>query len=198
MRVRNRKKSVWRKEKYSLLEFKLCRCSKCKIIKELTEDNFSKRSDNKTGFSSWCRLCQRVHAKQTMKEKREDDVQKVIVKASKTKHLKSEKGIKSKRKRNQIRNHKKRSIVFNWTLEDWNRCKEYFKNKCVYCQAEEVILTQDHFIALNNINCPGTVILNMVPACVKCNSSKQDKNPYDWCTEEAIVEIEKYFKSFVL
>jgi hypothetical protein len=193
-RIKDSKKSVWRKEKYSLLAQGLGKCLKCFSIKELNIENFSERTDNKTGFSSWCRICQREHAKVKMRNKRSDPIENIAVQASKIKHIKSEKGITGKRARNTIRNHKKRSLIFIWTEQNWIDCKAYFENKCAYCLSEDNI-TQDHFIPLNDENCPGTIVKNMVPACLKCNCSKQDKSPYQFCSPGSLIRIENYFAS---
>ncbi len=192
-RIRDRKTSSWRKEKYSLLAKGLGKCTKCKVVKELNAENFSIRADNKTGFSSWCKSCQRIKSKSTMQQRRTDPIESLVVKASKIKHLKSPKGIERKRARNAIRNHKKRSLAFIWTEQNWIDCKAFFENKCAYCLSEET-LTQDHFIPLNDENCSGTVVENMVPACSKCNCKKHAKNPFEWCTSEALIRIENYFQ----
>ena len=53
-------------------------------------------------------------------------------------------------------------------------------------------LADDHFIPLNAMECPGTVIENMLPAChamksgggsLDCNRSKSDNNPHQWLIE---------------
>lgn len=67
--------------------------------------------------------------------------------------IKEEKG---HRKRSAVRNHLYRGNTFEWTYEQWERCKLYFGNKCAYCESEK-FLTQDHFIPLSNNTCIGTV-----------------------------------------
>jgi 5-methylcytosine-specific restriction endonuclease McrA len=55
--------------------------------------------------------------------------------------------------------------------------KELFNNQCAYC-GKNSPLTLDHFVpsSKGGPDCLG----NLVPACLSCNSSKQDRNPEEW------------------
>lgn len=57
-----------------------------------------------------------------------------------------------------------------------------FGNTCAYC-GSQFRLTIDHFVSLN---CHGAdAIWNIVPACVACNSSKQDADAEIWYKSKA-------------
>ncbi len=86
-----------------------------------------------------------------------------------------------------------------FTAEEWQQCLLYWNNTCAYCGSSDR-LAMDHFIPLaSRIElCLGTVKENIVPACKHCNSSKRNKSPYVWATQEALDRIEAYFTSMVL
>jgi 5-methylcytosine-specific restriction endonuclease McrA len=63
------------------------------------------------------------------------------------------------------------------TLEDWETIREKFNNKCAYC-GRELKLEQEHFVSLTNGG--EYTINNIIPACKSCNSSKNDKNFFEW------------------
>jgi hypothetical protein len=73
-----------------------------------------------------------------------------------------------------------------FTVQDWLRCLEYWHHCCAVCGKQlrdlfgEVKPNADHWISLNNTDCPGTVISNMICLCNKCNLSKSDNDPIEW------------------
>ncbi len=98
------------------------------------------------------------------------------------------------------------------TAKEWKYALEYFHNCCAVCgrQLKDLFGTHtascDHWIALNDPNCPGTIAKNCVPLCNGvggCNQSKQDKNPFNWLAQkygkrkarEKLKEIQLYFDS---
>jgi 5-methylcytosine-specific restriction endonuclease McrA len=64
------------------------------------------------------------------------------------------------------------------TGSQWVAILEMFDRACAYCGATKNI-TMDHFIPLRLGG--KTQSGNIVPACLRCNSSKQDKLPEVWC-----------------
>ena len=72
---------------------------------------------------------------------------------------------------------KKKLLENNYTAENWKKTKEYFNNKCCYC-GKTIKLTQDHFIPLSKGG--GYVVTNIVPSCQSCNSSKGNKDFFEW------------------
>lgn len=66
---------------------------------------------------------------------------------------------------------------------------EEFDNKCVYCGKFNK-LTIDHFIPISKFG--ADKIENIVPACPKCNSSKNNKHPEKWFKSQPFFSNEKW------
>ena len=79
--------------------------------------------------------------------------------------------------RDQKREAKKRSLPATLTIEQWERIKLHFNNRCCYC-GEEKPLAQEHFISLTSYG--SYDINNIVSACKECNSSKYNKSFFSW------------------
>jgi hypothetical protein len=75
------------------------------------------------------------------------------------------------------RNAKKSELQSDYTVEQWQTTVHYFNNKCAYCGKEEK-LTQDHFLALSKGG--EYTINNIIPVCLSCNSSKNNKDFFEW------------------
>jgi 5-methylcytosine-specific restriction endonuclease McrA len=76
-------------------------------------------------------------------------------------------------------NQKRRSLAGekSLTVDEWEALKVEFNNCCAYCGRKEK-LTQDHIMPISK---GGTYSKgNIVPACGKCNSSKNNKGLEDW------------------
>lgn len=74
-----------------------------------------------------------------------------------------------------------RNLPNELTLLEWESCLSYWENKCCYCGCQQGLwnpITADHFIPV--VKDGGTVVVNMLPACRSCNSSKSDSDPIDW------------------
>lgn len=83
---------------------------------------------------------------------------------------------------------RKKQLPHTLTIEQWSACKEYFNNLCCYC-GEEKQLTQDHFIPLSKggeYTCN-----NIVPACQWCNTSKKNKDFFNWYPRQEFYSVEK-------
>jgi predicted nucleic acid-binding Zn ribbon protein len=65
--------------------------------------------------------------------------------------------------------------------EQWIVAKECFNNKCAYC-GKETGLTQDHFIPLSKSG--EYSVSNIIPACISCNSSKNDSDFFEWYSRQ--------------
>lgn len=71
----------------------------------------------------------------------------------------------------------KNMLPNDFNIAEWENCMLHFHNKCAYCGCEKK-LSQDHFIPLSK---GGEYTKNnIVPACTKCNSSKNNKSFFDW------------------
>lgn len=71
----------------------------------------------------------------------------------------------------------KESYAGKCTGDDWQDALDFFENSCAYCGVTEK-LYQDHVVTIskegkNNIS-------NIVPACLRCNSSKHNKDMEVW------------------
>lgn len=106
--------------------------------------------------------------------------------------------------RNQIRRAKIRDLDATFTSEEWIECKNHFANCCAYCGDSVEKLEQEHFISIENGG-PYTKE-NMLPACKSCNSSKRDRDFYEWYPrqtfyskqrEDKIIKYLKQGKSIV-
>lgn len=71
----------------------------------------------------------------------------------------------------------KNSLEKNFKISDWELCKSKFNNMCAYCGNEKE-LTQEHFIPLTKGG--EYTVNNIIPVCKECNSSKSNKNFFEW------------------
>jgi len=60
-----------------------------------------------------------------------------------------------------------------------------FNNICAYCGTLDV-LTVDHFVALSRGG--KDEIFNIVPACRRCNCSKNDREAWDWYSNQSFFD----------
>ncbi|MFD1453232.1 HNH endonuclease [Oceanobacillus sojae] len=72
---------------------------------------------------------------------------------------------------------RKKSLPDTLTSEQVKDIIQKFNGKCSICSSDYEHL--DHFIPLATGH-GGTTRENIVPLCLKCNSSKRDKNPFLW------------------
>lgn len=77
----------------------------------------------------------------------------------------------------QKRRAEKKGLPHTFTEEEWIAAKNEFGQSCAYCGIKTA-LAQDHFIPLSKGG--GYTRDNIVPACRKCNSSKNDSMFSDW------------------
>jgi|GEM_PF-1073844 len=101
----------------------------------------------------------------------------------------------------QRRRARKQNLPHDLTLEEWQYCLDYWNNACAVCGDGEDIHA-DHWIALSNDDCPGTVVDNMIPLCAHCNATKHAIDAERWLREKfgddvavkKLAEIEAYFE----
>jgi hypothetical protein len=77
----------------------------------------------------------------------------------------------------QKRKAKKRQLPNSLTVEQWQNIKIKFNNRCAYC-GRELPLAQEHFVPLSEGG--EYTINNIIPSCKHCNSSKNDRNFFEW------------------
>lgn len=93
----------------------------------------------------------------------------------------SDRGKERFRLNDQRRRAKSKQVIADYNIKKWEMCKIHFDNKCCYCGKTEP-LTQDHFIPLSK---GGEYTRNnIMPACKSCNSSKNNKNFFEWYPEQ--------------
>ena len=113
-------------------------------------------------------------------------------------YLKSEKHRKYKLELCKIRNHRKRSVISDFTTSEWEICKTFFDNRCCYCGGDCDELQQEHFVPVAKGG--AYTKANMIPACGSCNSSKNDSDFHDWYpkqkgySEERKIKILNYLR----
>lgn len=75
------------------------------------------------------------------------------------------------------RKYRRKKLDSTLTTKEWEVIVKKFNNSCAYCGSKEKI-TQDHFIPVYNGG--EYTHNNIIPACKSCNSSKQEKNFFEW------------------
>ena len=224
-----KRKDYWKSKKYSKektakeLEQKTRLCSICLIEKPI--EGFYKRGNG--GFHNYCKEC---HCEKTkayaegnreivLKRKREYYQKNRVyaIKYFKDYNIKNSKRNVERAKewrKNNIerarglsrnyyyrRKERQKSLISNFTVEDWNYCIDYFRDsngetQCAYCGKLTADLTQEHFIpvAKNGHYTKN----NILPVCKNCNSQKIDADFYEWYptkkfySELRVKKIEQY------
>lgn len=75
----------------------------------------------------------------------------------------------------------KKQLPSTLISKQWKGIKEEFNNQCAYC-GEQLPLEQDHFIALSKGG--EYTHNNIIPACKSCNSSKNNKDFFEWYPQQ--------------
>lgn len=85
----------------------------------------------------------------------------------------------------------KDQLVGDLTAEDWQDAVEFFEHTCAYCGAEEK-LYREHIepVSKQGLN----VRSNVIPACLSCNSSKNNKDMEEWYKNQAFFSKERFAK----
>jgi hypothetical protein len=156
-----------------------------------TTEYFKQRHGRDNQLSSRCILCTRKQGNEGAKQRGHS--------ANKRYNAKYPERLATQRA---IRRARMKRLPNTLTPEQWQRCLEYWENRCAYCSQKPFTMHIEHYIAVANVNCPGTVALNIIPACDRCNTSKRDVIPIAWLSVNfppnevtAIMErIEAYFE----
>lgn len=146
-------------------------CQTCKEIKDLSKFNNDKR--RKDGHASQCREC--VHAVYSTPE----------YKASTKARRQSPEYKAVKHNWNNGRRARKAGLRSSLTPEQWEDNLTLFNNQCVYCHepfTDENPPTREHIIPQSKGG-PYTQ-WNIVPACLHCNCSKNDKDKDEWLADK--------------
>ena len=164
-------------------------CTRCGVDKPI--DAYRKRSGQPYRMS-WCRDCQREHARQRQRERRADPDTNERIKANKRRSHRTERGRAGKKRRtdraNAARRARIRSLPYQWTDDDWQAALAAFGHRCAYCDSTDR-LTIEHVIPLSDPACPGTVIGNIAPACAPCNAIKRDEPLTEFVDAERVAYV---------
>lgn len=79
--------------------------------------------------------------------------------------------------------------VVTLSIEDWHKCLIHFNGACAFCGAKKNI-TKDHVVPVASGGL--TTKYNTVPACSRCNSSKQDRNLEKWLFAQEWFDLCRY------
>lgn len=75
------------------------------------------------------------------------------------------------------------SVLSYFPEEHWEFCLDYWNGCCAYCGNPPGLwnrITRDHFIPVSHPDYPGTVIVNILPACRDCNTNKNNSDASEW------------------
>ena len=75
------------------------------------------------------------------------------------------------------------------TEEQWLRTLAYFDNCCTYCGLRNTPLEQDHIVPLSMGG--AYVANNIVPACKRCNSSKNNMPLQEWVADRGAAFVQE-------
>lgn len=115
------------------------------------------------------------------------------IKINKLKYITSEKGKNMRRSIINKRIAKSKNLEATFNSLQWEICKEFFNYRCAYCGKEEP-LEQDHFIPLSRGG--EYTVNNIIPACRRCNSSKNNKYFKEWYIKQSYYSKERFVKIY--
>lgn len=183
-------------------------CTKCGIEFPATKEFFGANKLGKNELRADCRVCQHQYFKrwyegnkeyknEYSRQWNEANKERVLattkkwLEGNKERHAEANKAwmLNNPDKATALRHrHKarKRDLPATLTVEQWGRIKEYFNHQCAYCGAE-VSLTQDHLIAV--IRDGGYTADNIIPACGRCNSSKDHHLFEEWYSKQPFYDV---------
>ncbi|WP_162012511.1 HNH endonuclease [Streptococcus sp. S784/96/1] len=175
-------------------------CITCKIEKEMTEENFYRKSSAKSGYESKCKSCRRISDKAKYERKKEKislqkkryyERKKETIKKRQREYyrrntdkckLSSKKWDKENPVQRRIINEQSRTkrhgCDSDLTEQEWIDTKVYFDNSCAYCgmtekEHLELMHEQLHHEHVVSLESGGSYSKrNIVPACRMCNCSK--------------------------
>lgn len=180
------------------------KCSICEEWKPMNPDNFYKNKANSIdGLHPYCKVCSikknrkyAIENKESVHERYEEyykkDREKYISYAAKWDRENSERKKKSfkewaKLNRHKFKMYNERHRSHDIDEYEWEECKEYFNHKCAYCELDEVInkiIYNEQLHREHVIHDGSNGVENCVPACVRCNTSKSNKDFNEWYNEE--------------
>jgi 5-methylcytosine-specific restriction endonuclease McrA len=148
-RIENDRK---RTERRLLYEQGLKQCFRCKEVKPLTQfNNIEKNTvDGKDGR---CIACTRLIGRQWYQEHPESAKHAARVRRARMQNV----------------------AIRSFTVAQWHLLQRLYDYRCAYCGERSDKLTQDHVMPISRKG--NHSISNIVPACSRCNTSKNDRTP---------------------
>lgn len=164
-------------------------CSICRNVFPYT--SFSNMKDNKDGYNSRCRKCDRKVALEYMSKPGVKEKKKSYAKEYRLKYYKTDKGIKVNVLNCQRRRSRKQKAKIDYGMNVWDETLVLFDNKCAYC-GKSGKLHQEHIIPLSKGG--GYIKENIIPACYKCNGSKHDRVLEEWYPKQPFYDMKRMYK----
>ncbi|MFX1570622.1 MAG: HNH endonuclease [Promethearchaeota archaeon] len=177
-------------------ECKKCRKEKVKIYYEKNKAKIleQKKEYHKANRDNICAK-KKIYNKENSEKRSEwgtkyyiDNKELLLKKTKKWYYENLEKSLATAKKNKHKRKSLLKKVEATLTTAQWTECKIYFGNKCCYCGIG-ANLHQEHFIPLAN---GGEYTKNnIIPACGKCNSSKCDKDFFEWYPKQSFYNKKK-------
>lgn len=196
------------------------KCRQCGDELPATFEYFCKKPTGRYGFENFCKKCRSQYAKQYrtnnlekvmgMNARYRNNNRDRIIEYNRRKYgwkggigsggrnkkyETKEDALLFEKKSKVLRNQKRRSLAkklkSDFTIEQWETCKDYFDNKCCYC-GKPFKLQQEHFISIKHGG--EFTERNILPACRSCNIKKRDKNFFEWYPKQEFFSFERQFK----
>ena len=172
-------------------------CKECQLKKqnEYHWNNRDKILERKRAYNARVKEKYKTYFKDYYK----DNKQKIINRVNRWKKDNPEKFNIQRITTEQRRRARKRKLENNFSKNDWEICKDYFRDnngvlRCAYCGKELKRATQEHFIPISK---GGNYIKsNILPVCLSCNSSKKDKDFEEWYLEQDFYSNERKEKIY--
>ncbi len=89
---------------------------------------------------------------------------------------------------------KRRKAEDQLTEQEWKLAVKYFNGRCAYCGKHLSKPTKDHVKPLNDGGI--TTRENVIPCCMKCNSSKKDNEMLSWYQRQPFYSKERLQKIY--
>lgn len=183
-----------RSENAKLAKQGLKRCKYCLEVKEVT--NYKKVGKHR--IKEYCIDCTTIYKEEKRKYDKEYYLKNKEKKQVYYKKWKANGGQELRRLNDQKREAKKKNVYSDLTIDEWEECLKYFDYSCAYCgmKNEDHIekyghrLHQDHIIPLSKDGAYSK--FNIVPACLSCNSSKNDMDLEDFFMHNKIFKLCSY------
>lgn len=152
----------------------LKRCTKCKNVYDATTEFFHRSHAHDLGLSPICKKCIMADGATYRTNNRD------VIRRRERMRLTFSRAARHRREA------RKKSLPDTLTSAQWQRCLDYWCGCCVYCGRTADLfrsIALDHFVALSDPGCPGTTVLNVLPAChgaEGCNNSKCARPAAEW------------------